>query len=154
MQVVTIREAKARLNALVEAALRGEQVVLMRGSEHVAAIVPVSAEDLELSPRLSDPQAERFWQQLAAERGVELGPGASLGAFSLVASGSREVRAETTSQTRILVLRRSSFRRFADAEPRAACRLLEAILRETSRLGREAIASTTAGGVDRVSRDD
>jgi antitoxin (DNA-binding transcriptional repressor) of toxin-antitoxin stability system len=68
MQVVTIREAKARLNALVEAALRGEQVVLMRGSEHVAAIVPVSADDLELSPRLSDPQAERFWQQLVAER--------------------------------------------------------------------------------------
>jgi antitoxin (DNA-binding transcriptional repressor) of toxin-antitoxin stability system len=67
MHVVTIREAKARLNALVEAALRGEQVVLMRGSEHVAAIVPVSADDLELSPRLSDPQAERFWQQIAAE---------------------------------------------------------------------------------------
>ena len=43
MQAVTIREAKARLNALVEAALRGEQVVLMRGSQHVAAIVPVSS---------------------------------------------------------------------------------------------------------------
>jgi antitoxin (DNA-binding transcriptional repressor) of toxin-antitoxin stability system len=71
MQVVTIREAKARLNALVEAALRGEQVVLMRGSEHVAAIVPVSSDDLELSPRLSDPQAERFWEQLAAERADE-----------------------------------------------------------------------------------
>jgi antitoxin (DNA-binding transcriptional repressor) of toxin-antitoxin stability system len=68
MQVVTIREAKARLNALVEAALRGEQVVLMRGSQHVAAIVPVSADDLELSPRLSDPQAEKLWQQLSAER--------------------------------------------------------------------------------------
>jgi CRP-like cAMP-binding protein len=64
------------------------------------------------------------------------------------------VRAETTSRTRILVLRRSSFRRFADAEPRAACRLLEAILRETSRLGREAIAGATAGDVDPVSRDD
>jgi prevent-host-death family protein len=68
VHVVTIREAKARLNALVEAALRGEQVVIMRGSEHVAAIVPVSADDLELSPHLSDPQAERFWQRLAAER--------------------------------------------------------------------------------------
>jgi antitoxin (DNA-binding transcriptional repressor) of toxin-antitoxin stability system len=68
MRVFTIREAKARLNALVEAALRGEQVVLMRGSEHVAAIVPISADDLELSPRLSDPQAEKVWQQIAAER--------------------------------------------------------------------------------------
>ena len=45
MKAVTIKEAKARLNALVEAAERGEQVVLMRGSKHVAVILPVSAED-------------------------------------------------------------------------------------------------------------
>jgi antitoxin (DNA-binding transcriptional repressor) of toxin-antitoxin stability system len=94
MQVVTIREAKARLNALVEAALRGEQIVLMRGSEHVAAIVPVSAEDLELSPRLSDPQAERFWQQLAAERadGASLSfetPGEAIEHLSRPSSTSR-----------------------------------------------------------------
>ena len=93
-------------------------------------------------------------ESFRAQRGVDLGPGASLGAFSLVASGPREVRAETTSRTRILVLRRSGFRRFADTEPRAACRLLEAILRETSRLGREAIANATAADVDPVSRDD
>ncbi len=68
MEAVTIRDAKARLNALVEAAERGEQVVLMRGSRVVAAIVPVSASELELAPRLSDPQAERLWQSLAAER--------------------------------------------------------------------------------------
>ena len=68
MQAVTIREAKARLNALVEAAERGEQVVLMRGSKLVAAIVAVSADDVELGPRLSDPQAERLWRQLEAER--------------------------------------------------------------------------------------
>ena len=68
MQAVTIREAKARLNALVEAAERGEQVVLMRGAKHVALIVPLSEEDLEVSPRLTDAQAERFWRQIAAER--------------------------------------------------------------------------------------
>jgi len=68
MQAVTIREAKARLNALVEAAERGEQVVLMRGSKLVAAIVPVSADEVELGPRLSDPQAERLWGQLEAQR--------------------------------------------------------------------------------------
>ena len=93
-------------------------------------------------------------ESFRTQRDVELGPGAALGAFSLVASGPREVRAETMSRTRLLVLRRSSFRRFADAEPRAACRLLEAILRETSRLGREALASATAGDVDLVSRAD
>jgi prevent-host-death family protein len=68
MHTVTIREAKARLNALVDAAERGEQVVLMRGSRLVAAIVPVSADDLELAPRLTDPQAERLWRQIAGER--------------------------------------------------------------------------------------
>ncbi len=68
MQAVTIREAKARLNALVDAAERGEQVVLMRGSRLVAAIVPVSPEDLELAPRLTDPQAERLWKQIESER--------------------------------------------------------------------------------------
>ena len=67
MRAVTIREAKARLNELVEAATRGEQVVLMRGSKRVAALVPVSTEELELPPRLSDPQAERLWRRLASE---------------------------------------------------------------------------------------
>jgi prevent-host-death family protein len=71
VKAVTIREAKARLNALVEAAERGEQVVLMRGSKHVAAIVPVSAEDLELTPALTDAQAERFWRALEEERREE-----------------------------------------------------------------------------------
>jgi prevent-host-death family protein len=68
VKAVTIREAKARLNALVEAAERGEQVVLMRGSKHVAAIVPVTEEDLQLAPSLTDAQAERLWRQLDAER--------------------------------------------------------------------------------------
>jgi prevent-host-death family protein len=43
MRAVTIKEAKARLNELVEAARSGEQVVLLRGSEHVAAIVPITS---------------------------------------------------------------------------------------------------------------
>jgi prevent-host-death family protein len=68
MQTVTIREAKARLNALVDAAERGEQVVLMRGSRLVAAIVPVSPADFELAPRLTDPQAERLWRQIEGEQ--------------------------------------------------------------------------------------
>jgi antitoxin (DNA-binding transcriptional repressor) of toxin-antitoxin stability system len=68
MQAVTIREAKARLNALVEAAEQGEQVVLMRGAKHVALIVPLSAADLEVAPRLTDAQAERLWARLAADR--------------------------------------------------------------------------------------
>ncbi len=68
MRVVTIREAKARLNALVEAAERGEQVILMRDSKHVAAIVPLSEEYLVLRPRIGDLQAERLWKRLEDER--------------------------------------------------------------------------------------
>jgi len=71
----------------------------------------------------------------------ELGPGASLGAFSLVSNGPREVCAETTSRTRILVLRRSAFRRLTQREPRAACGLLEALLRETARISRAAVSA-------------
>ena len=67
MICATLKDAKARLNRLVESAAQGEDVILMRGSKHVAAIVPISEEDLELSSRLTDAQAERFWQGLEAE---------------------------------------------------------------------------------------
>jgi prevent-host-death family protein len=65
MRAVTIKEAKAHLNELVDAAVSGQQVVLMRGSKHVAAIVPVTADELELPPRLSDEQAMRLWRSLS-----------------------------------------------------------------------------------------
>ncbi|MBI4705847.1 MAG: type II toxin-antitoxin system prevent-host-death family antitoxin [Deltaproteobacteria bacterium] len=68
MRAVTIKEARAHLNEIIEAAQRGEQVVLMRGAKHVAAIVPITADDLELAPRLADEQAERLWRALAEER--------------------------------------------------------------------------------------
>lgn len=84
---------------------------------------------------------------------VELGPGASLGAFSLVAGGSRETRAETSSRSRILVLRRSTYRRLSQEEPRAACGLLEAILRETASLSRSALGPA-GGHVDPRESDD
>ena len=67
MRAVTIKEAKAHLNELVEAARVGESVVLMRGVKHVAAIVPISEADFELAPRLSDDQAARLWRSLAQE---------------------------------------------------------------------------------------
>ena len=76
--------------------------------------------------------------------GVEIGPGSALGALSLVDSGPREVRATAVRDTEVYVLRRSAFRRFRDDEPRAACRLLEAILCESSRLGRAALADPEA----------
>lgn len=68
MRAVTIKEAKARLNELVEAAITGQEVVIMRGSKHVAAIVPISEGDLQLAPRLSDDQAARLWRALSEEQ--------------------------------------------------------------------------------------
>lgn len=65
MITVTLKDAKARLNALVEAAERGEQVVLMRGAQVVARIEALSEGDMELAPRLTDNQAARFWDELA-----------------------------------------------------------------------------------------
>jgi CRP-like cAMP-binding protein len=89
--------------------------------------------------------------RLTSARGgerVDLGPGTALGAFSLVVAGPREVSAETTSRSRLLVLRRSAFRRFCDVEPRAACRLLEAILRESVRVSRRLAARGPVSDVD------
>jgi prevent-host-death family protein len=68
MRAVTIKEAKARLNELIEAARRGEDVVLMKGAKHVAAIVPISAEELEIATKITDDRAARLWSQIAEER--------------------------------------------------------------------------------------
>lgn len=68
MVAVTIKVAKAKLNELVHRAVRGEDVILMKGSRHVASIVPITEEDLELAPRLSDEQALRVLDQIRRER--------------------------------------------------------------------------------------
>jgi antitoxin (DNA-binding transcriptional repressor) of toxin-antitoxin stability system len=72
MICATMKDAKAKLNRLVQSAENGESVVLMRGSRHVAAIVPISEEDLELNLSLSDEQASRFWQSIDEESLTEL----------------------------------------------------------------------------------
>jgi len=84
----------------------------------------------------------------------EFGPGAALGAISLVDDGVRVARAETVSRARVLHLGRDAYRRFADAQPRAACRLLEALLREQAHTTREALAQVEAALVDRPGAGD
>lgn len=64
MVTATLQEAKAKLNSLVEKALAGDLVVLMRGAKIVARIQPLSEDDLELSPSLTDAQAEQFWKEV------------------------------------------------------------------------------------------
>ncbi len=72
MICATMKDAKARLNRLVQSAEAGESVVLMRGSRHVAAIVPISEDDIDLNISLSDAQANRFWENVEAETLKEL----------------------------------------------------------------------------------
>ncbi len=72
MICATMKDAKARLNSLVQSAEQGESVVLMRGSRHVAAIVPISESDLDLNIPLTDEQASRFWQMVDKEPLEEL----------------------------------------------------------------------------------
>ena len=67
MVTATLQEAKAKLNRLVEMACAGETVVLMRGTQVVAMLQPISSDDLEVSSRLTDAQAKRFWEELGIE---------------------------------------------------------------------------------------
>lgn len=68
MVAVTLQEAKAKLNKLVEMALKGEVVVLMRGARIVAMIRPISQDDLEIAPHLTDAQAKKFWEEVKKEK--------------------------------------------------------------------------------------
>lgn len=66
MKSYTLQEAKAKLNKLVDEALAGEDVVLMRGSKIVASVRPLTEADLEITPQLTDRQAERLHKEIAA----------------------------------------------------------------------------------------
>ena len=68
MIAITLNQAKAKLNHLVEQAQLGEQVVLLRGSKIVATIFPITDQDVELSPHLSDAQAQRFWNNVSKQK--------------------------------------------------------------------------------------
>jgi CRP-like cAMP-binding protein len=64
------------------------------------------------------------------------GPGASFGAISLVVAGERHACVEARTPCRILRLDREGFQRLASASPRAACQLMEGIVRESADLVR------------------
>lgn len=68
MVMATLQEAKAKLNQLVDKAIEGETVILMRGTKIVAMIQPITSEDLEVTPELTDQQAKRFWEEVEKEK--------------------------------------------------------------------------------------
>jgi CRP-like cAMP-binding protein len=91
----------------------------------------------------------RLESQRAGELG-SVGPGSALGAVSLVTVGPREASAIAESECSIFLLRRSAFRRLADDAPRAACRLAEAIARETAAFLRAGLEPLVRSAVDRA----
>lgn len=76
-------------------------------------------------------------------------PGQVLGAASLVAIGTREATAVAETASRVLLLRRSSFRRLVEDAPRAACRLAEAVATDLAALVRAGLDTIAPRAVDR-----
>ena len=91
----------------------------------------------------------RLESQRVGELG-SVGPGSALGAVSLVTVGPREASAIAESACSIFLLRRSTFRRLADDAPRAACRVAEAIARETAAFLRAGLEPLVRSAVDRT----
>jgi CRP-like cAMP-binding protein len=69
-----------------------------------------------------------------AEGAGECGPGASFGSLSLVLDAGRRSSLEACTSCRVLRLRREGFQRLAELSPRAACRILEGVVRESADL--------------------
>lgn len=67
------------------------------------------------------------------------GPGSAVGALSLVAMGPRESTVVVDSDAELLFLSRTAFRKLSAGSPQTACRLLEALVRETAGALREGL---------------
>lgn len=82
--------------------------------------------------------------QIANERAGELAnlePGMHLGGLSLGSPGRREVTVTAAEPSSVLLLSREAFVRLSEDAPRAATRILEAVLRD--------LAAALRGGIDR-----
>ena len=67
MVTASITETRRRLSELIELARQGEDVVIIKDSRPVAALHPIDAADLVLTPRLTDHQARRLWERAETE---------------------------------------------------------------------------------------
>ncbi len=68
-----------------------------------------------------------------------MGAGSALGALSLVSLGPHEATAFAVTPCQVLLLPRTSWRRFVEDYPRTACRLAEAVLSEFAGLLRQGL---------------
>jgi len=68
MKAVTLNEAKLKLGALLNAAERGEHVMIKRNGKRAVALIPVSGKTSEAWPEIPATALGIFAQELAAER--------------------------------------------------------------------------------------
>ncbi len=68
MKLVNISQAKAQLSALIEAAEKGEQIVILRGSRPAVAFLKVTESDLGLHPEISSGALSEFEAEIERER--------------------------------------------------------------------------------------
>jgi len=68
MRTFTISEAKAKLSALVEAAERGEEVLIMRGSKPAVTLTAVTEADLSLWPAVPAQALADFEAEIEGDR--------------------------------------------------------------------------------------
>jgi prevent-host-death family protein len=68
MKTFTVSEAKAKLSALVEAALHGEQILIMRGSKPAVTLTPVSEDELSFWPAVPKTALADFDREIEADR--------------------------------------------------------------------------------------
>jgi len=68
MKTFTISEAKAKLSALVAAAERGEEILIMRGAKPAVTLTRVLEEDLAIWPKVPMSALDSFEQEIQIDR--------------------------------------------------------------------------------------
>ncbi len=68
MKLVNVSQAKAQLSALIEAAEKGEQIVIMRGSRPAVTLLRVTESDMGLHPEISRGALSEFEAEIEGER--------------------------------------------------------------------------------------
>jgi CRP-like cAMP-binding protein len=87
-------------------------------------------------------------------RVAEVGPGAELGALSLIVPGAREVGVTALEACRVLWLARTAFRRLAEDTPHGALRFVERVLTDLVAAVRPELARWLDATVDPPSGDE
>lgn len=60
MKVITIHEAKTHLSRYIKAVESGEEMIISRGKEHVAMLIPISNERNRTRPKVGEIEGEPF----------------------------------------------------------------------------------------------